>query len=442
MLPELAWPFKGTPQPRLKAQIIMNTNIPALDVNFLRAQFPVFEHAEYGQWGYFENAGGSQAPRQVTDAMMQALSLTKVQPYYPYGPSEDLGASMDKATAFMDEMLNVGEGASIAFGPATTVNTYMMAQAMQSSLKSGDEIIVTNQEHEANAGAWHRMAAAVDGVVLKEWMVDPVTGRLDPADLEALLSDRTRLVAFTHCSNVVGEMNDAAAITAIARKSPARVVIDGVAYAPHRIPDFAAIGADAYLYSAYKTFATHQGVIAVTRDWLAELENQGHFFNGEYLEKRLIPSGPQHAEVSALNGLKEFYEDLYLHHFGSAPAESAAIWVSAVQDIFHAHEVAICAPLMDFLAEDKRIRLIGPRDFEFGKRAPTISFTVDGVKARDVTAKMAEAKIGASAGHYYAYRLMEALKIEPSEGVVRLSLVGYNTEDEVARCINAIKAVL
>ncbi len=416
----------------------MTTSSPALDVDFLRAQFPVFEHPEYGQWGYVENAGGSQAPRQVTDAMTRALSLIKVQPYYPYGPSEDLGAAMDEATAFTADMLNVGEGASAIFGPSTTLNIYMLAQGMRASLKPGDEIIVTNQEHEANAGAWHRLAASVEGVVLKEWCVDPVTGRLDPDDLVPLLSDTTRLVAFTHCSNVVGEIHDVAAITGLVRKTPARVVIDGVAFAPHRVPDFQAFGADAYFYSAYKTFAAHQGVMAIRRDWLEELENQGHFFNAEYLEKRLVPSGSQHAEICAMNGLQDFYADLYRHHFGSDPAGSAAIWVAAVQDLFHAHEARTCAPLMEFLASNPNINLIGQQSLEFSKRAPTISFTAVGIAARDITAKLAEAKIGASAGHYYAYRLMKAMGIAPEEGVVRLSLVGYNTAEEVARIIKVI----
>jgi selenocysteine lyase/cysteine desulfurase len=237
-------------------------------------------------------------------------------------------------------------------------------------------------------------------------------------------------------------MHDAAAITKLAQEAGARVVVDGVAYAPHRVPDTAAIGADAYCYSAYKTFAAHQGVMAVKDDWLDALENQGHFFNGIYPDKKLVPSGPQHAEIICMSGLEAFYSDLYTHHFGAVPKGRACEWVGAVQDMIHAHEVAIATPLMEFLREEARIRLIGPECMEFGKRAPTISFTAEGVPARDVTAKLAEVKIGASAGHYYAWRLMEALGIAPEEGVVRLSLVAYNTEEEVARAVAAIKTVL
>jgi len=420
----------------------MTANLPPLDVQFLRDQFPVFQHAEYGAWGYFENAGGSQAPRQVAAAFQDAFTLTKVQPYYPYGPSLDMGEKIDRAIAFTTEMLNVPKGARVFLGASTTNNIYMLAEGLRPTLRPGDEIIVSNQEHEANAGAWVRLANEVDGVTLKIWQVDPVTGRLSVDDLAKLLSDKTRLVAFTQCSNVVGEMNDAAAIVALAQRAGARTVVDGVAYAPHLVPDVAAIGADAYCYSAYKTFAAHQGVMAVKDDWLEGLENQGHFFNGAYLEKRLNPGGPQHAEIACMNGLAEFYDDLYGHHIGERPTGTAHAWVGAVQRLFHAHECRIAAPLMDFLASEPRIKLLGPEQMTFGKRAPTISFTVTGVPARDVTAKLAEVKIGASAGHYYAWRLMEALGIEPSEGVVRLSLVAYNTDEEVARAIQAIKAAL
>lgn len=420
----------------------MTDNQPTLDVAFLRDQFPVFQHADYGTWGYFENAGGSQAPRQVAAAFQDAFTLTKVQPYYPYGPSLDMGEKIDRAIAFTTEMLNVPKGSRVFLGASTTNNIYMLAEGMRPTLRAGDEIIISNQEHEANAGAWVRLAKEVDGVTLKFWSVDPTTGRLSIDGLAGLLTDKTRLVAFTHCSNVVGEMNDAAAIVALAQKAGACTVVDGVAYAPHLVPDIAAIGADAYCYSAYKTFAAHQGVMAVKDDWLEDLENQGHFFNADVLEKRLNPGGPQHAEIACMNGLAAFYDDLYAHHFGERPAGAAHAWVGAVQRLFHAHECRIAAPLMDFLAGEPRIKLLGPNQMSFGKRAPTISFTVAGVPARDVTAKLADVKIGASAGHYYAWRLMEALGIEPSEGVVRLSLVAYNTDEEVARAVAAIKDAL
>ncbi len=420
----------------------MTANRPLLDVSFLRDQFPVFQHPEYGQWAYMENAGGSQAPRQVQDAVSHAFGMVKVQPYYPYGPSTELGDTIDKATAFLGDAMNIGADHTIAYGPSTTANTYMTAQGMRPHMGAGDEIIVSNQEHEANAGCWHRLAAAT-GATLREWQADPVSGRLSIDDLKLLLSDKTKLLAFTHCSNVVGEIHDAAAITKLAQSVGARVVVDGVAYAPHQMPDVSVIGADAYYFSAYKTFAAHQGVMAIKTGWLESLENQGHYFNGIYAEKRLNPVGPQHAEIASIVGLAEFYSDLYAHHFGEAPAGHASQWVNQVNDLFHAQEVEIAAPLVEFLAGHPKLRLFGPDEMTFSKRAPTIAFAPkDGSDPRALTKAMADAKVGAAAGHFYAHRLMKAVGVEPDTGVARISLLAYNTEAEVTRAIKAIDAAL
>ncbi len=420
----------------------MIANRPSLDVEFLRQQFPVFQHPDYGQWAYFENAGGSQAPRQVQDAMAHAFNLIKVQPYYPYGPSEELGHTLDEATTFLAEAMNAGGGYTITYGPSTTANTYMTAQGMRPHLKAGDEIVVSNQEHEANAGAWHRLADA-SGVTVREWQVDPETARLSIDGLRPLLSDKTKLLAFTHCSNVVGEIHDVAAIVALAQSAGARVVVDGVAYAPHRMPDVTALSADAYCFSAYKTFAAHQGVMAIKTDWLESLENQGHYFNGIYAEKRLNPVGPQHAEIASIVGLKEFYADLYTHHFGETPSGSASKWVNQVNDLLHAQEVEIAAPLVAFLADHPKLRLFGPEEMMFGKRAPTIAFAPkDGSDPRVLTKALADAKVGAAAGHFYAHRLMKAVGVTPDVGVARISLLAYNTKAEVTRAIEAIDAAL
>lgn len=420
---------------------LMPANNPQLDIDFLRAQFPAFADPEFGDWAYMENAGGSQAPRQVHDAMAYAFDIVKVQPYYPYAPSLKLGDLLEKARGFMAGAMNAGDDLTVTFGPSTTANTYMIAQGMRPHLGAGDEVIISNQEHEANAGCWHRMAEAA-GATVREWKVDPVTARLSMEDLKSLLSEKTKLLAFTHCSNVVGEMHDAAAITRLAKDVGARVVIDGVAYAPHRMPDVSAIGADAYFFSTYKTFAAHQGAVAIKTEWLESLENQGHYFNGIYAEKRINPVGPQHAELAAVNGLEAFYRDLYAHHFGDTPEGSTHAWVNQVNDLLHAQEITIATPLLDFLEGHPKLRLLGPSKMEPGKRAPTISFCVHGEDPRVLTAAMAEAKVGAAAGHYYAHRLMQAIDVKPDLGVARISLLGYNTAEEVTRAINALDKAL
>ena len=158
-------------------------------------------------------------------------------------------------------------------------------------------MIVTNQDHEANTGAIRRAAERV-GCTIKEWRIDPDTGLLDIADFEAMLSERTGLVTVPHASNIVGSENDVTRITQLAHAVGARVIVDGVSFAPHSLPDVAAIGADVYLFSLYKTYSVHQGLMVVRAGLMAELPNQSHFFNDNVTDKRLNPAGPDHAQVA------------------------------------------------------------------------------------------------------------------------------------------------
>ena len=148
---------------------------------------------------------------------------------------------MDLARKRMAAWLNV-ERDEVQFGPSTSLNTYVIAQALRQHLQPGDEIIVTNQDHEANIGVWRTLEA--DGIVIREWRVDPQSAELNPADLDELLNTRTRAVAFTHCSNVVGSMHPVREITDKIHAAGSIAIVDGVSYCPHGLPDVDALGAE------------------------------------------------------------------------------------------------------------------------------------------------------------------------------------------------------
>lgn len=262
-----------------------------LDIDWVRAQFPAFaEPTLRGGQAFLENAGGSYTCRQVIDRLTRYYTQRKVQPYAPYEASRLAGEEMDEARARMAAMLGVDTD-EVSFGPpSTTQNTYVLAQAFRQWMKPGDAIVVTNQDHEANTGPpWRRLAE--EGIEVREWQLNPETGSLDPADLDDLLDDKVRLVCFPHCSNVVGEVNDVAAITARAHVAGgAFVCVDGgVSYAPHGFVNVGEIGADIYLFSAYKTYGPHQGVMVVRRELGMALPNQAHYFNADSLYKRFTP---------------------------------------------------------------------------------------------------------------------------------------------------------
>ena len=272
---------------------------------------------------------------------------------------------------------------------------------------------------------------------IREWRLDPATGRLDPGTLAPLLDERVRLVCFPHCSNVVGEVNDVAAITAMAHQVGAAVCIDGVSYAPHGLPDVDALGPDVYLFSTYKTYGPHQGAMVVRRGLAAQLPNQGHFFNAGFPEKRLTPAGPDHAQVAACAGIADYLDALHAHHFADdpAPAERAV----RVHDLQRAHETRLLAPFLAWLAERRDLRLLGPATPR--TRVPTVALHLDR-PGEAVAAALAPHGIMAGGGHFYAVRPLRALGIDPDHGVLHLSFVHYTHPSEIDRLTAALDAVL
>jgi selenocysteine lyase/cysteine desulfurase len=412
----------------------MRNGMQAIDLNYVRAQFPAFGVPGMADQAFFENAGGSYPCRQVVDRLVRFYTERKVQPYAPYAVSERAGAEMDEARDRLSAMLGVMPD-ELSFGPSTSANTYVLAQAVRRWLKPGEAIVVTNQDHEANTGVWRRLAE--EGHTVREWRTDPATGLLDPADLAALLADgQVRLVAFPHCSNVIAAINDVAAITAMAHAAGARVVVDGVSYAPHGFPDVCRLGADVYLFSAYKTYGPHQGIMVIRRAFGEDLPVQGHYFNKGTLYKRHTPAGPDHAQIAACAGMVDYMEGLSSAHGGPASGRAAA---GAAHDLMRAAEVALTQPLLDWLAARNDLRLIGPRDAS--ARAPTVAVDLHR-PAEPVARALAAHGINAGGGHFYAVRPLLGIGIDPAQGVLRLSFVHYTSADDIQRLIGALDQVL
>jgi selenocysteine lyase/cysteine desulfurase len=407
-----------------------------LDLTFVRAQFPAFSEPLLANHAFFENAGGSYPCRPVVERLHRFYTERKVQPYGPYPGAQVGGAEMDEARTRLAALMGVAQD-ELSFGPSTSANTFVLAQAVRLWLRGQNAaIVVTNQDHEANSGVWRRLAD--EGVEVREWQIDPQTGHLDPADLTALLADgKVRLLAFPHCSNVVAEINPVAEICAIAKAAGARTVVDGVSYAPHGLPDFPSLGCDVYLFSAYKTYGPHQGIMLIRAGFGAELPAQGHYFNAGSLSKRFTPAGPDHAQIAASAGMADYIDGLYAHHFkGTAgPAERNR----AVHDLMRAQEVAVIAPLLDYLAARNDLRLVGPRRAE--ERAPTVAVALDRA-AEPVSEALGREGIACWAGDFYAVRPIAAMGIDGEKGVLRMSAVHYTSPEDVTRLIAALDRVL
>jgi selenocysteine lyase/cysteine desulfurase len=372
----------------------------------------------------------------MIEALQRYYRTTKVQPYYCFEPSRKAGAQMDRARERMAEWLNVARD-ELHFGASTSQNAYVVAQALRQYLRPGDEIIVTNQDHEANVGAWRRLKEA--GMVIREWRIDPDSGELDGAGLESLLNERTRVVAFTHCSNIVGSINPVSAWCGKIHAARAIAIVDGVSYAGHGLPDVAALGADIYLFSMYKVYGPHLGVMTMRADLNRRLPSQGHFFNAGYPTARFTPAGPDHAQIASINGVLDYFEAVYAHHFGKGEVEPIQR-TFRLRALFQHAERRNLQPLLDYLEQKKGVRLVGKAVTR--RRAPTVSFVTDNHYPGEVALRLAERNIGIGHGHCYAYRLIEALGLPVEHGVVRTSFVHYTQADEIRRLIMALDEIL
>lgn len=404
-----------------------------LDVDFVRGQFPAFREPSLQGQAFFENAGGSYTCAPVIDRLMRFYHQRKVQPYAPYEASRLGGEEMDEARTRLAAMLGVATD-ELSFGPSTTQNTYVLAQAFRQFMDPGEAIIVTDQDHEANSGPWRRLAQ--EGIEIREWKIDPETGQLPLERLEDLLDEKVRLVCFPHCSNIVGEVNPVVEITARAHAAGAFVCVDGVSYAPHGFPDLGHMGPDIYLFSSYKTYGPHQGIMVIRRELGQLLPNQGHHFNGAVLYKRFTPAGPDHAQVAASAGMADYIDALADHHgLNGTPAERT----EGVHDLFRAHETALLQPLLDYLADKNSVRLIGPRDA--AAKAPTVAVELPG-PGEAAAAELARHGIMAGGGDFYGSRPLQAMGVDLDKGVLRLSFVHYTSKAELDQLLNALDAVL
>ena len=406
-----------------------------LDLPFVREQFPAFTEPSLKGWAFFENAGGSYPCIQFIDKLAAFYKKNKVQPYYPYPASMKAGEMMDASYKRMAEYLNV-DASEIHFGPSTTQNVYVLANAMRPMWKDGDEIIVSCQDHEANAGAWRRLAER--GIKIVEWHVDKDSGLLSLNKLDRLFTERTRMVAFPHCSNVIGHVNPVKDISQKAHASGALCVVDGVAYAPHGLPDLKALGVDIYLFSLYKTFGPHLGLMYVKKDLIVKMENQSHFFKEGITRSMLTPAGPDHAQIGSVSGILDYFDVVYEHHFAEqalAPQRN-----SALNSLFRSQEKALLEPLLEFLRSRDDLQILGPHKAQ--GRVPTISILPINKSVEKVYTALTSHKLMLGMGDFYAVRPLMDMGIPLEPGVLRMSFLHYTSMEDIDQLITGLKTAL
>jgi cysteine desulfurase family protein (TIGR01976 family) len=375
------------------------------DIAAARARFPALERG----LAFFDGPAGTQTPDDVIEAIARYLRDSNANTGGPFETSRRTDALIADARLAAARFLGCAPDA-VVFGANMTTLNFALTRAAARELARGDEVIVTRLDHDANVAPWLELARDL-GLVVRFADVREEDCTLDLADLEAQLTERTRVVAFPWASNAVGTIVDVARVASLARQAGALAWVDAVHYAPHGPIDAATVGADVLICSPYKFYGPHLGVAFVRRELL-----EGW---------RPYTARPS---ANAPSGQR--------HETGTLPHELLAGFVAAVDyldslgwDAIVAHERALGERFLEGLPE--RCRLYGPATMD--GRVPTFAFTVDGRSPREAAERLGERGIAVWHGNYYAVEIMERLGL--SEGAVRAGIVHYNTADEVDRLL-------
>lgn len=412
----------------------MKSNV-TLDVEFCRGHFPALDSG----WAFFENAGGTLVPRQVVERTASFMTHNQVQPAEGYEASMAASALIGEGCDALASIINASPD-EIIIGPSTTANVYALSHGIRPLLQAGDEIIVTNQDHEANNGSWRRLADI--GVIVREWRMNGQTDDLEVEDLEALLCDRTKLVCFTHCSNIVGMVHDVKAITKRVHAAGGLVCVDGVAYTPHRRADVKDLDVDFYLYSPYKIYGPHLGVLYGKHELLAKTANESHYFLGDDDHQRRLALGGLNFELTAAcAGMADYFNAVHAHHFPQADLGQQERLVQ-VFELFAQHESKLANRIEEFLTSKAEVRLIGAGAAGKRERVGVFAFLANGRNSQDIPVALRERKLGFYADDFYAARCIDALGAREQNGVIRVSLAHYNSEEDVDRLINGLNDIL
>ncbi|RVV96580.1 cysteine desulfurase-like protein [Mesobaculum littorinae] len=412
----------------------MPDTAPPLDLDYVHSQFPGLRD----DWVYFDNAGGSQTVRGAIDRITEFLIHRNVQIGGSYPTSRAAADALMEGRKAVQDLVGAARPEEIVFGHSTTVLMQTLAAAMRSQFAPGDEIVVSTADHESNIGPWERLREF--GLTIRYWPLDPATQRLRTEDLLPLLSDRTRLVCVHHVSNILGQVNPVAEFARIVHDHGARICVDAVAYAPHRLIDVQAWDVDYYVFSLYKTYGPHTAVMYGKYDLLADLDGLYHYFYGkEKVPGKLEPGNPNYELAFAACGIADYLAGLGTRAGGTGPRRAR---IETAFAAITAHEDRLTDRLLDWLATRDDIRVIGAARNDDSTRVPTIAFKVAGRDSAAIARAMDGYGIAIRFGDFHSRRLVEELGEDGDNGVLRVSMVHYNTIAQVDRLTAALSEIL
>lgn len=422
--------------------------VPAIDLETIRRQFPALSDADAGVPRiYFDNPAGTQVPQQVADRTADCLLHANAN-YGGYFQTSRLAtAIVDEARVAMADFLNAPSPQEIIFGQSMTSITFHLARSIGKFLNAGDEIIVSQMDHDANINPWLLMAR--DHGLKVRWL--PFNTESYEFELDVLgdlLNDRTRLVCVGGASNLVGTINDISAICAKARAVGAWTFIDAVQSAPHVATDVQAIGCDFLASSAYKFFGPHQGILWGRREVLEQLEPYRVRPAPEEIPWCFETGTLNHECMAGTTAAVDYFAWVGKELAGCNASDDSAHsertqYIHAAMDYLFAHEAVLASRLVDGLDNLPGVRIRGITDpAAMDRRVSTVSFTHERQSPDAIAAALADRNIFVWSGHNYALEIVKVLGLLDAGGVVRVGAVHYNTMAEVDTLLNALEDIL
>ncbi|ETX14420.1 aminotransferase [Roseivivax halodurans JCM 10272] len=404
-----------------------------LNMDFVTSQFPALGK----KWVFFDNAGGSQTLQGAIDRIVEFLTTRDVQIGGSYEVSQAAAEALLRGRKAGQTLVNARRLEEIVFGPNTTVLMQTFATTMRGQLSPGDEIVVTHADHESNIGPWRRLEEF--GIVIKVWPFDQESMSLRLEDLEPLMTERTKLVCVHHVSNILGQINPIKDYARFVHEHGARICVDGVAYAPHRAIDVQDWDVDYYIFSLYKCYGPHVAIMYGKYEHLAELDGLYHYFYGkDKVPGKLEPGNANYELAFSTEGVVAYLAELG-QQAGATGSEREKL-VAGFGAIAE-QERALTDRTLAWLNARNDAYVIGRPDNPGNTRVPTIAFRFEGRNSGEIARAMDDHGIAIRFGDFHSRRLIEELGESHDDGVVRVSMVHYNTVEQVDRLTQALSEI-
>jgi cysteine desulfurase family protein (TIGR01976 family) len=417
------------------SQLTPKTTKP-LDLDWVRSQFPSLSREVNGRPAAFlDGPGGTQVPQRVIDAISEYLRGSNANTCGAYATSRETDHTIAAARSAMADFLGC-DADEIVFGPNMTTLTFAISRAIGRELKAGDEILLTHLDHDANISPWRALEER--GVKIQFADIHEKDCTLNLDDLASKLTSRTKIVAVGYASNAVGTINDVKTIIRLAHEAGAMAYIDAVHYAPHGPIDVRELDCDFLACSTYKFFGPHMGVLYGKREHLARLTPYKLRANTNAVPQRWEWGTLNHECIAGITACVEYLAELGRSVVACSDRRQALM---AAYGAIQRHERTLMERMLRGLNEIRGLRLYGISDpAQLESRCPTFAVRIEGHTPLELATKLGDQGIFTWDGNYYAINLTERLGVEQSGGFLRIGLVHYNTEEEVDRVLDGLRA--